>query len=139
MRDLGTGKIMGTNKGNPNWREDAVEAIIAKQKNSQRIKEAPGRIQGMFRIVCRDAWRDLIHEAAARHGISASSYARRALSLHLAADLDLNLREILWLCPELNPPKYNQVGNMRKGNSHDDGEGIEKWCPHPGCDGTHLR
>lgn len=142
MRDLGPGKIMGGNVGNPNWREDLVASIEAKRKTSGNPRANPDSpaMSGVLRIVSRYAWADLVHEAAARHGISMSSYARRALSVHVAADMDLLVRDVLALCPSLTPPKYAQrATGMRRGGTVDDGEGIEKWCPHPGCDGAHLR
>lgn len=139
MRDLAAGKIMGTNQENPNWAADLLASIEAKRKASTKLAKSPNRTTGLLRVVSRHEWIDKVHRAAALHGISASSYVRRALSLHLAVDLDEDVRDILWLCPELNPPKYAQIGSVRKGNTHDDGAGIERWCPHPGCDGAHLR
>lgn len=143
-RDLGGGKIMGGNVENPHWREDLIASIMERRRKAQpKANPDSPAIGAMLRVVGRPEWVDLMHKAAAVQGYSLSTYARRVLSISAALDLDMDVHDLLALCPEPTAPKY-AVGNqgrrtLYRAGSVDTGEGIEKWCPHPGCDGEHLR
>lgn len=134
-RDLRPGQIMGTNEENPNWREDIVRRVMDKRQKSLRGR-SPTRI---LRTNADPEWVDLAHRAAAMHGISLSSYVRRIVSVQMAVDLEANVYDILGMCPPVAIAKYLGYPNRNVvRGQRDDGEGIEKWCPHPECDGEHL-
>lgn len=137
-------KFMGTNKENPNWRKDVMAKIAANRESileKRGIKnpsEALTTTRTQITFVCKREWLDIIHEAALSRGIATSSYARRLLSIAAAKDLGINLRDLLALTPELTPTQWSPGGGLRKSGTRDNGEGIEDWCPHPGCDGSHF-
>lgn len=76
-----------------------------------------------------------IDEAAKKAGVNRFTFIRRATAVavaHLTGDSVLRL---LTYSPRALP--FGHQGKRTPG--HDTGEGIELFCPHPGCDGQHLR
>lgn len=80
-------------------------------------------------------WVEMLSRAARQRNVNRSAYSRRAVSILVAHDLGIPLQEVLQETPMLGT--YGVVQN--KPAARDDGKGIENWCPHPGCDGEHLR
>ena len=76
--------------------------------------------------------------AALSREINRSTYARRVLAVAIAHDLGIDVREVLWHTPVPRPPGPQKIVGEKSGE-RDLGEGIEHWCPHPGCDGSHLQ
>lgn len=109
----------------------------------RRVREERGRSENVpLNILVSWTFSRLIARAAQHRGMNKSAYTRRALAVFIARDLDLPLGSVLSYC--LMPVPY--AGRLMFGNHgayvdrpRDDGTGIEVWCAHPGCDGTHLR
>lgn len=76
----------------------------------------------------------LMDEAAKRKNVNRSTFIRRAVAVQIAAALRRDVYSILRYCPEPKPWQFNGY----PGKEMDDGRGIQQWCPHPGCDGSHL-
>lgn len=76
----------------------------------------------------------LMDEAAERVGANRSTFIRRAIAVQIASVLGRDVNGILRFCPEPKPWGFSAF----PGKAMDDGTGIEAWCPHPGCDGSHL-
>lgn len=77
----------------------------------------------------------LIDQAARRRNVNRSSYVRRAVAMLIARDLVLPVHRVLWETPCIG--EWGKIQNAP--GERDAGEGIENWCPHPGCRGEHLR
>jgi hypothetical protein len=77
----------------------------------------------------------LIEQACQQRDVNRSTYMRRAIALTLAHDLNLPIHDVLSNSPAPGPYRSKQ---FNRGQS-DDGADIESWCPHPGCQGEHLR
>lgn len=121
------------------WHANVMDAV---QKRNQHNTRGG---QTIFQV--RVWWPFLRHldAAALVKGVNRSTYIRRALVVAMAHDLAMDPRLIafhtiapdasMWKDP--NRPKDSRGGKFIV--SRDDGSGIETWCPHPGCDGSHLR
>jgi len=77
----------------------------------------------------------LIDRAARVRGVNRSTLIRRAVALVVADALAMDIRDVLYHSPGHGAYGAHQTDR----GSRDDGAGIETWCPHPGCDGSHLR
>jgi hypothetical protein len=77
----------------------------------------------------------LLSLAAERRDVNRSTYIRRAVALVMSADLDLPIGDILYHSPA--PGRWQAL--QRNPGGRDEAVGIDQWCPHPGCDGSHLR
>lgn len=67
--------------------------------------------------------------------VNRSSYVRRAVAMLVAHDLGMPVHQVLWETPCVG--RWGKIQNSP--GERDAGEGIEAWCPHPGCSGGHLR
>jgi hypothetical protein len=77
----------------------------------------------------------LLVKAAQLRDVNKSSYSRRAIALLIAHDLGMPIHEVLYETPCIG--RWGKIQNSP--GERDLGEDIENWCPHPGCDGEHLR
>lgn len=78
----------------------------------------------------------LMDEAAKRIGVNRATFIRRALAVQIAAILGRDIHSVLRYSPSAKPWGVNHGSNK---DTTDDGDGIEWFCPHPGCRGSHLR
>ncbi|HEU4913073.1 MAG TPA: hypothetical protein VFV76_14380 [Actinomycetes bacterium] len=76
----------------------------------------------------------LVDSAARDRGVNRSTWVRRTLAVGIADALVLPVRDVLYHSPAPGPFGGHQFHRGQR----DTGEGIEAWCPHPGCDGSHL-
>jgi hypothetical protein len=80
-----------------------------------------------------------VNHAAKAMGVNRSAYVRRALAVVTAGVLEMSVHDLLRETPIALPwgagplPPRLQAKGM-----HDTGEGIDAYCPHPGCTGGHL-
>ena len=120
------------------WRTNALDRYVdARHKR--------GFSTGRFRrdlhplqFSCTTAFTAYLTAAAKRLGVNRSTFVRRALAVAMASVLEVDVREILYHSPKARP--FGPIREVGKGaGEHDDGDGIETWCPHPRCSGDHLR
>lgn len=78
---------------------------------------------------------ELMDAAAQRMNVNRATFQRRAIAIQIAHVLGRDVHGILRYCPSSKPWGFNGW----PGTEMDDGQGIEHWCPHPGCNGQHLR
>lgn len=120
------------------WHTNVLDAVANRQDGHDRTK------QTIFQV--RIWWPFIRHldAAALVKGVNRSTYIRRALAVAMAYDLDMDVRDLLQhtIHPDASrfrdPKRPRQRGKSAFAPTRDDGVGIEKWCPHPGCDGTHI-
>jgi hypothetical protein len=121
------------------WQEDIVAKVAAKPRNHESTRTPFGPALKPLQFAATVAFMRYINGAAHQMGVNRSTYVRRALSVHAAHVLRMDVRLILFETPTpLNEGVQHLPHEKRKG-LRDLGEGIEAWCPHPGCDGDHLR
>jgi hypothetical protein len=130
------------------WRDDILRRVHQRVDPDPPIRRRrrPNRSEAAYASVFgRELYRStlfltveftgMLDAAAKARDVNRSTYYRRALAVMLAYDLSLPIREVLWWSPAQG--RYGRVQTRR--GQRDDGDGIEGWCPHPGCDGAHLR
>lgn len=114
------------------WQEDVLRRVAASRW------ERKTRYIGFQIRVGRHFWGRL-NDAAKVRDVTISGYCRRALTVAIVHDLGLvHLRSLLDDCP--TPIPYGSRQPVARGvpAPTDSGAGIEQWCPHPGCSGSHL-
>lgn len=123
--------------------QENINALFTQAK--ARRKSLPPPPKGSFRarsdrfcLYGRPEFILLARACAEARGISFSTYIRRPLAVQVAKDSDYTLQQVLTWLPQVK--RYADRGGARGMNNsdHDNGEGIEGFCPHPGCDGQHL-
>lgn len=76
-------------------------------------------------------------DAAAKvENVTRATFIRRACAVQMQRVLGGSITQYLLLCPESKP--YGTRGGLFDTNDFDTGQDIEQWCPHPGCDGSHI-
>lgn len=137
--------MTSANKGNPNWKRDVLARLLERERAkeaSRGLTHPEGKLtagqRSSLTVVSFREWLDLLNRAAVEHGLSTSTYVRRILSVWIAKDLDMPVRSVLDHCPPVTVSQYIKGYGFRTGGGRDDGKGIEKWCPHPGCTGSHI-
>jgi hypothetical protein len=116
------GNLAGfTDPEDPNWRQNALARVRARQKKTHRNKE---RTNGMY-LFYDEGMRALLDEAARRRGISRVGYGRRAVAAFIAHDLNLPIEEVLQYTAKPAPYEGTPGGIVKKIN--DDGEGYGPW------------
>lgn len=112
-----------------------MEAYIERERT---VSKRSGGMLPRFQFSATPIFMKAVDAAARRLGYDRSSYIRRVLALHVAHTLGYSLPALLHCCPEAKPPKTPGV-MFKTAPTPDDGTGIDMMCPHPGCDGEHLR
>jgi hypothetical protein len=107
------------------WREVVMERY--QRKGNPRL--------GPLQVKVSLPFLGLMDEAAQRLNVNRSTLIRRAVAVQIAAVLGRDIAGVLRYCPNPKPWGFNGW----PGEEMDDGTGIEHFCPHPGCDGSHLR
>lgn len=118
------------------WQANLMTMVTDRQKGHRR--------NGQTTIAVR-VWTQFIRyldAAALTRSVTRSTYIRRHLVVAMAHDLSLDPRVIAHA--SISPDAmFNGEHPRQNGRDYlptrDDGAGIEDWCPHPGCDGSHLR
>ena len=104
----------------PNWMENALARVRARQKQSRRNE---GRRSGMY-VSFDDPLRPLLDEAAQRRGMGITAYARRAIAAFIARDLGIPFMEVVRHTPKPQPPGTKSATGVR---TIDDGQGYGAW------------
>lgn len=119
------------------WHANVMDAVKTRHENTRGG-------QTIFQV--RVWWPFLRHldAAALVKGVNRSTYIRRALVVAMAHDLQMDPRLIAFHTIHPDASRYRDP-QRAKGEDRqkfigvrDDAVGIEKWCPHPGCDGAHV-
>lgn len=117
------------------WQTAAMENVKNRHKGADR--------KGQMYLAAY-VWRPFtayLDAAALTREVTRSGYLRRAVAVAVAHDLGIDVRTILlhsvdpvvtWSSARVHKPE----GGFAPQRDH--GVGIESWCPHPGCDGSHL-
>lgn len=74
--------------------------------------------------------------AAKAENVTRATFIRRACAVQMQRVLGGSISDYLNLCPSSKP--YGTKGGVFTAEEFDMGDGIGHWCPHPGCDGTHI-
>lgn len=86
------GNLAGfTDPEDPNWRQNALARVAARQAKSRSSMD---RRNGIY-LFFDDPFRVMLDEAAHRRDISLTGYGRRAVGSFIAHDLGLPLEEVL--------------------------------------------
>lgn len=117
------------------WQDVLMENYIERERTVSR--RSSGTVP-RFQFNATTVFMKAVDAAARRLGYDRSSYIRRVLAIHVAHTLGYSLNALLHACPEAKPPPVPGVYFKNTGKP-DTGEGIDLMCPHPGCDGEHLR
>lgn len=101
----------------------------------ERYKRVGNPRLGPLQIEVALPFLNLMDAAAQRMNVNRSTFIRRALAVQIAHVLQRDIGGILRYCPSAKPWAFKGF----PGREMDDSAGIEMWCPHPGCNGSHLR
>jgi hypothetical protein len=115
------------------WQDAVLSSVRNRDRGTESLNTAFGRALKPMNFSCTVAYVLYVNRAARAMGVNRSTYVRRALAVHAAHVLGIDVREILWESPAPRRWDPQQAKGLR-----DDGFGIGAWCPHPGCDGSHL-
>lgn len=121
------------------WAENVLGKMHHKRHEKKKTGRKPrpnsfARDNHRIHVIVGRSFDLQLRQAAKKRGVSMSAYARRAIAQLIARDLELSVKEVLSRAPAPRP--MNSAAFY--GGEVDNGEGIEDWCPHPGCDGSHL-
>lgn len=121
----------------PNWKQNVREALRERRRVNGRTNTVFGRELRPLQLTAALKFVQIIDAAAQARGVNRSTFIRRSAALVAAHTLGIDVRDILWHSPA--PDGYRaQRLRVDTGGARDTGEGIEQWCPHPGCEGDHL-
>lgn len=109
----------------PDWRDNLM----------QRYKRVGSPRLGPLQVKVSLPFLSMLDNAARTMGVNRSTFIRRACAVQMAAVLHKPVRSILAYSPSAKPWGFDKF----PGKDVDLGMDIEHWCPHPGCDGSHLR
>jgi hypothetical protein len=121
------------------WQDKVLSDVRTTGKHQHRGRTAFGKDLKPLQFACTVAFVVQVNRAAMKMGVNRSTYVRRAIAVVTAGVLDLDVRVLLsetpvamaWGAP---PP----APRLRQQGLRDTGEGIEAYCPHPGCTGEHF-
>ena len=116
------------------WKGNVMAAVKARPQDSTE-----GQVNLL--VIVFPAFNRYLDAAALTRRTTRSSYVRRALSVAMAHDLMLPVGTFLrhTISPDARWDSARKRGiDGRFISRRDDGAGIQQWCPHPGCDGSHL-
>lgn len=117
------------------WQDVLLEKHAERERKKGRVTSG---VLPRMQFNAMPAFTRAVDAAARTRNYDRSTYIRRVLALHVARDLGFPLKVLLAACPVPKIPRVTGYA-MENSNGHDEGEGIDKLCPHPGCDGQHLR
>lgn len=122
------------------WQDRVLSDVRAIPDSRHDRPTKFGIHQKPLQFSCTIAFVRYIAAAAQRMNMNRSTYIRRVLAVHAAHVLGIDVRTILrespvpreWDAKTIPPP-------LMARDASDVGDGIEAWCPHPGCTGEHLK
>jgi hypothetical protein len=111
----------------PGWQERAVSRVIARQRVTKPRNGS--RRRGVLQVFWDPEFSVLLDEAAERRGMTAASYARRAVATWVARDLGIPVQAILRYCAAVTPYGVPAPGGRRAPGERtiDDGTGYGEW------------
>jgi hypothetical protein len=121
------------------WQDKVLADVRAKDHGTESMRTAFGRALKPMHLACTVGFVVYVNRAAAAMGVNRSTFVRRAVAVHAAHALGIDVRTILWESPRARAWGEHTLPREQSRGLRDDGTGIENWCPHPGCDGSHLR
>ena len=122
----------------PNWRNNVKEALRERRKKNGRPNTVFGRELRPLQLTATLKFVRYVDEAAAALGVNRSTFVRRAAAVVAAKVIDVDVATILHESPAPSGFGEQRMRTDRAG-MRDTGDGIEAWCAHPGCDGSHFR
>ena len=127
--------------GQPDWKDNVARLYDESRHTATRRpgKTVFGRELRPLQLTATRLFVRYVDKAAAKRGVNRSTYIRRICAIAAAADLGIPVRVILHESPRPDGFKAERLRTGALAGARDDGTGIEDWCPHPGCDGAHLR
>ena len=119
------------------WKTKVLSRYREQRARNGRSETPFGRSLRPLQFTATMEYLRIVDRAAQRVGVNRSTFYRRSAAVVAAAILGIDVRAIL-----IESPRPSGYGEHRLrvdvAGARDTGEGIEKWCPHPGCDGHHL-
>jgi hypothetical protein len=120
------------------WREVVMARYVDARKRNGFSSGRFRRDLHPLQFSCTKEYAAFLQAAAQQVNVNRSTFVRRALAVGMASVLKVDVRDILYHSPKPRP--FGPIRQVGLGaGEHDMGDGIESWCPHPGCDGEHLR
>lgn len=121
------------------WKAKVLENMARSRAEQGKRGSRWGQHRNPVQLAASLEFLALIDEAARALNLNRAAFIRRAAAVVAAKVVDQPVSIFLAETPFAYPP--GSVGQMGGGRApkHDTGEGIEAFCPHPGCHGEHLR
>lgn len=120
------------------WQDKVVDKVARKPRHHESMNTPFGPALKPLQFAATVKFMRFINDSAQVVGVNRSTYVRRVLAVHASSVLKVPVRMILWESPKPRRWGEHYQPSAQAAGQRDDGEGIESWCPHPGCDGTHL-
>lgn len=121
------------------WQENLAEQMRSTRLRQRVSTTTPfGPHKRPMQIDCTLEFWNYIVAAAEKAGVRRSTFVRRAAAVQAAYILGIDVRMILFEAPSAKKWDNHYVPGEQAAGLRDLGEGIEAWCPHPGCSGDHL-
>lgn len=122
----------------PNWRANILARYEQQHQRHNNAKTRFGRSLQPLQVTTTLDFLGPVDEACRVLDVNRFTFIRRAVAVVAANVVGIPVRVLLAESPA--PGRYGeQRVRASTAGARDTGEGIEKWCPHPGCDGAHLR
>ena len=119
------------------WKANVLAKYRRQRARNGRSDTPFGRSLRPLQFTATLEYVRLVDRAARAYGVNRSTFYRRAAAVVAAGVLGIDVRAILIESPR--PAGYGEHRlRVDVAGARDTGEGIEAWCPHPGCDGAHL-
>lgn len=121
------------------WKKEVLANLAAsRQEQGKGRRGRWGQHRNPLQLACSLEYLAMIDEAAKMLDVNRSAFVRRSAAVVAASLLDQPVMDFLVETPYALP--RDQLGLLGGGRNpgFDTGEGIEAYCPHPGCDGSHL-
>lgn len=120
------------------WQERLVASLDPPPGTRGTKPSGRTPLRGQYRtsLNLTDTMGALLRQVCIRRGINRTGYVRRVLAVHIAAELDMDVADVLRDTPL--PVGYGERRFWHR-EKREDLAGIQTYCPHPGCDGTHIR
>lgn len=121
------GNIAGVSaQSEPGWQERLLAMVAENEQNSRRRKA--GIRTGRINIACDEEFVAIIAAAARSRGLNTTAYVRRAAAAFAAADLGVNIDEILQFAPKATPfGDSQQRKEFTAEPTRDTEEGFGSW------------
>jgi hypothetical protein len=122
------------------WQDRVIAQVQATNTRQRESKRTPfGPDMKPLQFSCTTHFLNYVAAAAEAMGVNRSTFIRRTLAVQAAAVLGVDVRLILFESPQALAHGVHALPRQLSEGVRDHGEGIEAFCPHPGCAGGHLR